>query len=635
MIISVFLLFKTDVFATDTARTLVGDYFNQVFGIKLTDGSSALENLKDVRTSQESLSFESDDLNIDSFRKSLNNKIYSNSASKASLYDRFGPDIKFIPYYGETRIMTKMYDKFYSSIVENNLKFTIDWDLIKQLLKKSSTSNNIIYTGRPDIISTEQMEDGYVDPRVECYSGVNTIGGDAALGNILLTISNIFCQITSWMSSNGLFNLFNELVKMMFDAIGVELLSNLSKVLIVLAVAFSLIFMVTKIIKIFKGDFSVVKFFETLLSLLVSLGLFYTITDDPMILSNGMDAIVNAIDSVFDDSLNDGLSDDLGAEVICGTDSTNTRSAILWERVVFDPWCQGMFQDKYSNLYTMYESNATSKGGNCLKQDEDFIIDTGNTLAEPRYNSKEITGDVKVPIGGNEYVRNWAALAYSCQSLYHINAIDDEESYIASITEKGFKDDWPRAYTCPYNSNIYVDNFRWLDAKLNISPEFYSTEKVVYNYSNSNEYQQTFIKSGFTAIYRAILLIPILLVAIRKTKYIIILIFSGIRLWYASLMNFFNHEKYNVLSNLKNVISPLYDYLWWSMVCFIDIILYHKLVGDNTLKDIIFIIMAIYFYKLKPLKNLRQIQEIKDGVKNKVGKAASKISSKALSKFSK
>ena len=597
LIISSFITVKVK--AETDNRSLIADYLNPVFEISLNDGSNNL--------------FESG-IN----RKDINDSIYNESSSSTySLYDRFGSNISFIPYFGETKIQIGLIDKLYTLFCDN----IDDWDLSLDDLKKffkgvDAISNNCVYENRPNILTGDMLKNGNKDPRVSAYHGISYVGGDAYLGNIPLQISIFITSFVAWISGSGLFNIVNNLFIKLSKTKLMELVSVIVTFLMPLVIAVALIILISRIVKVLKGtgSLTIKKIATDMISFVLSLGLIYSLIGNPMYFSGIYKNIITIMDNTFDEALSNNSN-----EVVKSDDLTNVRAATLWYVSVFNPWCEGTFGDKYENLYTQF-----SETGNKMKQDHDIVsVNWGD--GSKRYNSADLTGDISIPIGNGESIKNWAALAYSCQSIYHIDAV---EGAVNAGVSRDNSLDWPKGTFTPYNNNIYVDNFRWLDAMLNISPEYKSAKNISMNYSNSNKYDEHFINAGNKSLFLSIMLIPIMILSFRRLKSILLLVTSGFRLMYYSAMNFILQDDYNILKNFKKTLIPIYDYFWWSMTIFLSISLYKNLVGQNYLVNIVYLVLTIYLNVMKPIRTPYQVKAIARKAKEKISDAKDSLTKK-------
>lgn len=589
---------STIVYADDsTTRSIVGDYFNKVFEVELNEG----KGLTEIQTDAEE-------------RKKINDSIYDGTIDKNySLYDRFGGSIKFIPYFGETKISTGLFDRFYSYLIDNNAEMELNQDIILALFESPAISNNVVYENRPNILSSEDIEAGNMDPRVYTYSGISSVGGDAALGNTMLEISNIITTTIGWSSGSGLYNTINDIWKQACEAGLENILSSMVKFFLPLAVVIFVITLISKVIKVLKGQESGRKILENLLSVGISLGLIFSLMVNPMAFSDVLTKVVTLMDNTLD------IAIQIDANEIVKSDNTkNVRLATLWSKSVFDPWCDGMFGSGYEELYTQYDENPDHKK---MEQSHDDVKNEWND-GSVKYDSKSLTGDAKIQVGKDKWIRNWAALAWSTQSIYHIDAVEGKDKQENDIIENSKDEEnlnaWPKATTTPMNDQIFIDNFRWLDAKLNISPEYRAPDKIIMNYSNSNNYSQNFVSSGMNSIYMSLLLIPIGILSFRKIKNALKIVSSGFRLVYQSTVNLVMPEKYNIVSNLQNLIKPVYDFFWWSMMIFLAITTYSKLTGSTVVGDFVWVIVGIYLCKFKPIRTPRQLRSVMDNAKRKI-----------------
>lgn len=592
--------------SVDPSHSIVGDWFNKVFGILLTDGHLTFETGEDRE-----------------FRIAVNNDIFDNdnsTATKYSLYDRFGGDIKFVPYFGEVRIETGIFDRFYNKIVKNDGEFKLTLDDIKLFLQESSISNNVIYTNRPNIISQTEVEAGYRDPRVNAYKGVNPIGGEAALANLELGVSKFFVSLVAFMSGSGLFNTIDEIVRNAYDAGFVDVVDGLAKFILPLAIFVALVHLTSMTMKIIKGSDSIKHLLTYLLSVVISLGFVFLFCEQPAILNDMINTSVTFVDDMFDK----GLSQ-TGDEVVQSDVTVNVRDAILWKTAVFQPWCYGQFGDKYENLYTTFaDLSEYYDDRSAMEQSNDDVLEAWDG-GQQRYNSVLYTGDPVIPIGNDEVIRNWAALSWSCQSIYHIDATELEyERYIPAT--------WPKAEVTPSNNQIYVDNFRWLDAQLDISPEYRNVDDVRVNYTGSDEYEQWFVKGGAKSILMTLFMIPIMLLGFRKVVVSIKLIMNGVSLLCSSLMCFIIPDRYDPVAGIKRLLETFFDYVWWSVVIFITILLYSNMVGDAMIPNVIFLGVGIYLNMVKPIRTtaqfnrvLNRVKSVGNGVKRTAKKAGSAI----------
>ena len=617
-------LFIVDASTAD--RSIVGDFFYKVFEIELTDGSNFLESNSDRK-----------------YRERLNYKLYKDKVKNDevySLYDRFGGDIRFIPYFGEIKITTGLLDHLYTELIVNGDDFELTIDQIKELLSNdnASISNNNVYEGRADVLKSKKVSNGYVDPRVYAFNDSYSTGGSANLGNLCLSFAKFNTNLVSWLASGKIFSMMNTLWTKIMNKGVKSVMRTIANIFLPLSLTCLIAVMFYRTFRVIKGNFeqSFRKMVQDALSMLLSLGLIYTLLANPLIFSDISEKAVTVVDDILDESLQEGQD-----EVVLSSNTKNTRAAYLWKIAILEPWCEGMFGTKYENLYTQFDEDKKHKK---MKQSHDDVTGTWPDN-EIKYNSKDITGDVTVKVGKDNYVRNWAALAWSCQSIYHFNSIlevktstnnsSTNNNSLNKIEKAQSAYIWPVADLTPNNDQIYIDNFRWIDAKLNISPEYLTKDNIKMNYTNSELYEVSFISNGLRALYLSLLLIPIGVLSLRKLKYSFLIILAGIRLCYYSILNFVMYKNYSVVQNFKKLIRPIYDYFWWSLILFFAIILYGLLMNKSLLCDIVWLGMSVYLNKFRPIRTPEQLRKIAKKVKDKASQTGSNIKQGISNKISK
>ena len=427
----------------DDIYSLYGDFLNRVFLIEPTDGAGIFEGSTQKR-------------------KEYNDKILvGEEVPRISLYDRFGGNISFIPYFGEEKFEISLVDKFYSNIKENNAEFSFK---IRDLFKSSDAQvNTVVYPDRPEVLSKEDHNSGKKDPRLDAYMQLHT-GGDAAVGNFYLYLSKIITSVVGFLSGNRLFEIASDIINYLIDSEFYTAVTNVIKTFTPVFVSGFVIVLIISAKKFAFGEIGLSKILQNGLNFLVSLGILYAVISNPHILKPITDYTIGLVDTLFTTSLSHGDS-----EISSSDDPTYVIEATLWEKTVFEPWTMGMFGDEYKNLYTQYHNGP----GNKMNQSNDNITENWSG-DEIRYSSTFHTGDIVVPLGNGREIRNWAALAWSTQSIYHIDAVLESGSMDTVISDinNGINRSWPLATTTPRNESIFIDNFRWLDAKLNISPGY-------------------------------------------------------------------------------------------------------------------------------------------------------------------
>lgn len=575
-------------------NSIVGDYFNKVFSSDPNNGSSIFSTESDIKE-----------------REALNESIYNGSATETySLYDRFGGNLQFIAYYGETKISTGVLDRFYSKYLVNEDGFSLSASDIKILFKNPYVSNNVVYQNRADILSANEIAAGKEDPRVYAYSGISETGGEASIGNVGLSTSNLITSIVGFLSDGSLYDYIDGIWTNTVNGGLGGLIKNIGMTFIPVAIIFFLFYVVKRAFAILRGKESVTKLFKDMLWVVVSLGLFFSFTSNPLAISGTINSLTGYVDDTFAAAMSSEAD-----EVVSSSKLDNVTTASLWEITVLEPWSEGMFDTGYKNMYTEYsDANVETQWP---QSDEDVTV--GGPWETPKFNSKGMTGDITVPIGNNQSVRNWAALAWSTNSIYHIDSILD------SSTSNSVDTTWPKATTTELNKKIYVDDFRWIDAQLNISPAYYAPDDTDLNYTDARPYKQNFVNSGWKSFFLSLLLFPILIFAIRKIWCVIQIVAFGFRIAYFSFMNIANPDNYNMNVYGKKIFKPFVDFFWVTIMIYICVTFFTMFVGDNMMKNIAWLAFSGYLLTIKPLEMplqvKRQARNVKRGVQNGMSRA--------------
>lgn len=593
--------------------SISGEYFNKVFSIVITDGDDLITNQTD--------SLE---------REKINDAIYNGTANKTySLYDRFGGDITFMPYFGEYQIQTTILDRILQAYQKNEENIGLNYDMLKELFAGSAISNNSVYDNRPIVLSKDHVKYGFEDPRVYATEVAWKTGGDAAIGNTGLTFSKFMVNITSFFTGSKVFdkidNFIQKVVKIGGENGPFNLIVKTTIYLLPLFLCFSVYFIVRDVMK-YKNGKSGGLIFKNIFSILLSCVVISVFLANPFALNK----LIRTTIGVFDDVIDTSLSV-TGSDVVKSDSVENARTAALWETAVFDPWCNGMFQKSYKDLYTTYDKG---EHGGMLPQSNDEI----GTKNGPKHkrNSAKLTGDINVPLGGGVQVKNWAALAWSCQSLYHIDAVkvdkteekskdgeaakeqnkqNDQKQDDKNKSAIDLKATWPRSTRTLYNNDINVDNFRWIDAKMNISPLYTgdSTEGYPsYNISKSNRdanaYEQTFAAQGKESAFRGLLLLPLLIVGLKKFIKAFQLVVNSATIIGKSLGSMINPEKFALTDAFQKLFYNVKFFIWYSILIFIMIEMYKLLVPKGVIACLIWILISFYMIKNVPEFKLRNIK---------------------------
>lgn len=547
----------------EESHSLFGDIFIPVFDVELTDGNGLFDTIK---TREE--------------REQLNTNIASGiQTQKVSLFDRFGSTLKFVPYYGEKNFSLNIVDHIYTKLIDDEEKF--EFKLKDLFWSSDSYFNTEVYYGRPYVLTGEELDNGSTDPRTSQYGSWST-GGSVALGNFYLTLSEFIVDFSTFFISGNLFELVFQMMELIFNSSVWTFIKNMINIILPLLMIFVVIKLTKQAILVSKGDLNNSKegLIKTIAGVFVSLMIIFTFVNRPGVFNK----TINTAVTWFDDAIASSTSDQLDDEVISSSDSTNVMRAMVWKTAILEPWCNGMFQNDYENLYTQFEpdSNKTK-----MPQSSQQAKEGSKT-----YNSKDIIGDVKVKLYNGKDVRNWCALAWSTTSKYHINS----DGY-----EMDVSNGWPASLHTANNPQIYVDTFRWLDAKLDISPLYDGTNKI-NDYANSHPYKETFVKEGMNSLVLALLTLFFIPLAFKRIIQLILIVGMTVSWIFGSLRNLIIPDSYNrsIFGNLKASFGCIKRYAWYSLMMYLLLFIYTAVAGKGFMQNIIYILFAITLNAAQP-----------------------------------
>lgn len=523
-------------------------------------------------------------------------------ASYYSLYDLFGPNISFVKYYGEESIKTGFIDKIYATVMEQNA--TEETGLtggVKSIMDflgmKDISFHNQFYDGRPEV-----GNDTEVDPRVKIYhiasNTINASGGDN-VGNFYLNIAKTLTDITCFFVGNTLPKEVHDVVVDFFSEDKFAPVRDLLNIVFTFIAIALIFFLISSVWKIVKGKKSFTEFTMQLASSIISLVMIVVMLASPVAVVNVSWTVITFADTLIADAFNH-LAKATNNDVVASDSLDNVLPATLWYESIFTPWCKATFNDKtYQELFTQHSDKATK-----LDQNE---------------SSKNATGDISVPTGVTEdhNIKNWAALAYSCLSDYHQDAAGlydnsdkSQEDIDKEIEDKDIYNDktdvrWPNPgnKTITLSDSIYKDDFRWIDALLNVGEHLNNDANATTSYQNYNSvYSPKIVENGWDAVWRSVFLIPVLMVAFLKFIVLLKALFAVARLFFNCFQNALRPTaaEYNVLANLKSVLNSFLEYYLYAIYLAIIILLYISFVGTGIFGAIIFVFIGTYVVKTKP-----------------------------------
>lgn len=553
---------EVDLESKDEIKSIKKDMFMPVLHKKVSDGTTLLDILSRDADDEE----DPDKKSIT--RKELNFEIAKGSATKSySLFDRFGGTLSYPLYLGEELITTNAADKIYT-FIDRGDEIGLNFETIDELFfRENITYENEFYSSRPP------LKNSTTDPRVSRYG--NGAGDDQLLGvaNYFLGTTELVTQITAFLIGDKFVDFTADIIKGVFESEVYEALKNL-------ILAFSAIFGIFLIIYIVRVmiKFSVAKisFRESIVNItgsILTMVFVIALVSNPLTVVNVSESILKFADNLVAEAFNATAKN----EVVKSDINDNVMEATLFSVAVLDPWCEGVFGKKYDELYTQYD-------------------ESGGTKLEQSDKSKLATGDIFVPLGNDKQVRNWGALAYSCTSIYHLDALGEMEE-IGSDREI---DNWPKAYTTK-NRAIYNDDFRWVDAMLNVGET--SGSSVTSTYENYNNFEFHGLTSSLYSLWLAVLMLPITYLGARKVVCMVQVLGNVMILLYRCCLNVImpDNAEYKILQNLKAMFMPLRDYFWFTIIVMVVVYLYTTLVSSGEIvSQGMYIALAIYLCMTMP-----------------------------------
>lgn len=543
-------------------RSFQKDYFMGVFHKTVQNGSSPI----DVTGEEEKA------------RKDLNYKIITGQENgNYSLYDRFGCNVTFPLYLGEKIVRTGAADKIYTAIIKATEKELTFDDAVELIQRSPTTYVNKYYQNRPPIKNNGN------DPRVVRYDslGGTTIIEDArmAFANWVLNIANGITSICCLLISDQLTKAGFDIIKNFITTNPWDGISTLIKALIPIFVVFVIIYVVRKAWPVFVGKYSVRQFAQNMIGVAISIGMLTFLLTDPATFIETTKNITTLGDKIAKVAINEANKND---EIVHSDSLDNVVQASIWEDAIFKPWVKGVFNGVgYEKLYT-----------NNSGKPENDVWDAAGSI-----------GNIKVPIG-KDSVKNWGALAYSCQSKYHIDAIDSKYSPVGD--EEQDKEFWPKAGMAASNKYIYNDDFRWLDASLKVgnydSNSKSSDDKNIAPYKDIRPYNFNAEPYAFEALFMSLLLIPLIIIGCKKTMSVFNLILSFATVIGRSIMNMVNPEngQYNIASTIKVLGQNIVYYFWFCVLALIGISLYKLMAPGTFLMKLSYAVIMIYICRLNP-----------------------------------
>ena len=526
----------------------------------------------------------------------------ADTSTTYSLFELYGEDLHWYRYMGEATYVPSLVDHIYTLYDQNRLDELNppSTDIIDNVRNYQSNVyvSNRVYPGRPRVLTTDDINNGYIDPRVSELSRSHFDGYLYVDGSFKLAVSKGLVSFMTLIMGN---ELINETVDLITDIETTDYWQSVIPVIwfILGLCTIALIVSLVKMIFLYvKGMGSSPVEIVTRFGVgLVCMGMLLASTYNPAIFNRIIANSLGAIDNVFSATIAQSVQND---EVIAVTDPSLGTRAAIWKTAIFGPWCRGQFGYDYNELYTRFST--LDEGQSAMPQSNETANVAEVNTGKPYFNSAQLTGDVFVPVGGGKKIRNWAALLYSCGTQYHIDCTMTD---IDDVADPNANAVWPIANTTATNTNIYADMYRIVDAQMNISPKFYNDNTVVYNYTDSHVMNTHFGYQGLVMLFNTALLALIMPAVYQKIKNFVILLVTSFQIIYFSIIELFrpNTGFHTFFETFK---KAFLGYFVADIKIYIMVMLYINFVDQGFAKMVIYILLCLTVLGLnfKDVKNL-------------------------------
>lgn len=533
-----------------------------------------------------------------------------------SLFELFGEDLNWYRYFGEATYTPQLLDHIWSAVDQDKTDYLLKHPIDTIFFDATNYLSCQTYPGRPQVLTTGDLDNGDFDPRVLAISNGWFNGYPYVLGSFMMTVSKYFVSIVSFLAGDTLLDLIVDIMEYIEDSDPWATISAGLMMFVGFAMIMFIISLVKKGIRYSKGSGSMKEAVSRFLVGFICLGLIFAGIANPKILNTSIRLTAGAVDGIFEAALADQLSEqELEAEIIAVKDEDKAIHAILWKTAIFGPWCRGQFSGReYHELYTQYAS--VPNGGSMMPQDKDEIdLDAAKDVAF--YNSAALTGDVGVPVGGGKVVKNWAAYLYSCGSKYHIDSTIDanKAKLIANSVNASGEVYFPHTslLTTANNPDIVADVFRVVDAQMNISPQYFSDGSEVYNYRHANSLDPEFAKEGFNMLVNAALLLFLVPPIFKKLMSFILLMATIIKMIYGTILELFKED--SGLSEFTRLFKKhFFDYFISCLKICVMVTLYGMFVDKGFFKMIIYCALCLVILGF----NFKEARKLKSDISHKI-----------------
>lgn len=586
--------------------SVIQEIFSPTTNITLTDGSilSTTNDEKDERTK-----INSEILKNTQFATAEES---SGKTQKYNLYQRFGPKLQYMEYIGEITDTIELADHIISAATEDKIdEIKITDDIIGY--ESSKYLSTVVYKDRPPALDENMLKNGYIDSRVSTYK-------EFSLGKLFVLVHAKFILAISTFIV-GTVNLFidNHFFVFILDTFKKIVQSDLWN-MVGVGVNFILgIFILFYIVSLIKHAIGYARglsgetigvFITRWLVGAFAIGLVSLFIANPTAMLDKSEKVIVFSDSIINDNISTVYKDD---PIISSETGEYAMQAMVWETALFDPWCKAVFGKEYNQCYTQYADVPDDQKLEQSYQKDHENPDNLEEDSEIFYDSAMCTGDVFVDLGNGHLERNWAAYALSTMSIYHIgNEVYEDE--IDTSTYNHF----PIAKTTYRNKNLYADTFRWIDAKMNISPQYFveDDENTYFNnYGNSRDFTTHYYRYSWEMLWKSILLAMLIPVIVLRLKAFLGILYVCIKGIYYSLVELAKENK-GLSAFWDDIKENVMQYIYRSFQLYILLFIYTSLVDKNFLLQCLYIALCVLI-STTSLRDLGfRISSIAKGIKH-------------------
>lgn len=521
------------------------------------------------------------------FKEYINSmKGQSSSAGQSySLFELFGEDLHWYRYFGESTYTPTLLDHIWSAVDQDKTDILLNSPIATINYEAYNYLSCNVYPGRPRVLAISDTLNGDYDPRVFTMANGLFIGADYVHGSIQMGISKFCVSIVSFLAGPTIKNLAVDALNKLEESSVWDNFKPIALLILGFAAAAFIVSIVKKGIKYSVGTGSAKEVITRFLVGVLAFGLFGACLANPAGLNNTIVRATNLIDTVFGYALQSQIQND---EVICVTDPDKAVHAVLWKKAIFGCWCRGQFDLRdYDELYTYY---APITSGQSKMPQSHELIDFSDQTGRAYYDSVSNTGDVGVPVGNGKIIKNWAAYLYSCGSKYHIDStIDKDIAEKVDLTDVYFPHN--TLQTTANDPSIEADVFRIVDAQMNISPQYFATGSVVYDYDDSHTLNPWFKLESSLMLFNCALLLFLVPPIFKKLMSFILLMATIVKMIYFAIIELFKEDS-GFSEFWETCKKHFFDYVTSSLKLCILVELYYLFVDEGFIKLVLYCILA-------------------------------------------